>query len=372
MLIVGPKLDKIEAGAGEPFIVSVQFRNADGDALDMTNRRVVMSFYKTSGRGLFAAIDGVPAGPGVLEFIRPGTFTESLYGQGLTVSLSERLLSGRETLATGTVKIAATADPVESYGPLIGRAEVRLTVQLDDLGAVLRWGELIRRPYANDGAPVITTPASISSDPTPEVGETFTLVRPTGNGPVVAERLLENGVDVFDQVVDLKFTARVAGTLRYEAGIQGPDGNVATSGSTITVASAAVTAPTKVGDLPHKYFTVGTGPQTFSVAGGFAGTGLVYSVRSAHPDAVYALNASTGAMVVQTNAPSSGDVVIRAANSAGFVEQTFPLFVVAVAEYTVLAREANGTVTVESIAVPPALSLTRNSDGSVTVQESAQ
>lgn len=258
MLIVGPKMDKIEAGAGEPFITSVQFRNADGDALDMTNRRVVMSFYKNSGRGLFAAIDGVPAGPGILEFIRPGTFTESLYGQGLTVSLSERLLSGRQTLATGTVKIAATADPVESYGSLIGRTEVRLTLHLDELGEVLRWGELIRRPYANDGAPVIATPAGISSDGTPQVGETLTGIDPTGNGPIVARRWIAGGSTV---ATTQTYAPTVAGALRYEADLQGPDGTIATSGSTITVAAASV--------APTIFNTMGTSTLPASEVDGF-------------------------------------------------------------------------------------------------------
>jgi hypothetical protein len=141
---------------------------------------------------------------------------------------------------------------------------------------------------------------------------------------------------------------------------------------TANVPTGADTAPTRVGDLPHRLFSVGTGPQSFNVASGFAGNNLVFSITDAPDAADFDFDGVTADMVVQTLVPASGDVIIRATNSAGFVEQSFPLFVYAAAEYTVLAREANGTVTVESIAPPRAIRLVRESDGSVTVQEVAQ
>ena len=135
--------------------------------------------------------------------------------------------------------------------------------------------------------------------------------------------------------------------------------------------AAAPGAPTANGALDHRYFTVGTGSQTFNIASGFSGSGLTYSVTSAPAGAVYSINAATGQMIVQTDDPTSGNVVVRATNGFGYVEQTFPLFVTEVVQYTVLAREPNGTVTVESLATPWTPSLTREADGTVTVLEAA-
>lgn len=91
-----------------------------------------------------------------------------------------------------------------------------------------------------DTGPVITTPAGISSDGTPQVGETLTGIDPVGNGPVVARRWISGASTV---ATTQAYTPTAAGSLRYEADIQGPDGTIATSGSTITVTAAPV-APT--------------------------------------------------------------------------------------------------------------------------------
>ena len=236
MLVVSPKLDKYEVAAGEPWIMSVVFRDAQNNLLDMAGRRMVLSFYRNSGRGLFAKIDGVAAGLGILQFVRPGTFTESLFGEGLTISLSERLLSGRETLATGKLTVNASADPVETYGSLIGRAESRATVYLDERGIVTKWGDLLPLVYANDGAPVILTPAAISSDGTPQIGETFIGIDATGNGPIVARRWIDSTGTTADVQT---YVGKVAGSLRFETDLQGPNGIVVTSSSTINVTSPA-------------------------------------------------------------------------------------------------------------------------------------
>jgi hypothetical protein len=326
MLVVDKALKDFRVGAGEPFILSVVFRDKLDGLLDMTDRRVVLSFYLSSGRGLFAKIDGVPAGDGILQFVRPGTFTADLYGQGLTVSLSERLLDGRETLATGKLTVAATADPVEPYGSLIGRGEMRATVYLDDLGTVTKWGDLIRLPYSNDGTPVIFTPAAIQSDPTPQVGETFTLVRPTGNGPVVAERLLENGVDVWSEVTNLRFTARAAGSLRYEADLQGPDGTTATSRSTITVQGMVTLQPiTGSGALISGTASSGTisgktaGSTLTTTAPGLTITSTSYTFDGSAASGTYVI---TETLAGATNSPNSTQVVVQAAGSTGGVTWT--------------------------------------------------
>lgn len=238
MLNVSPKLDKYDIIAGEPWIMSVQFRDSEtNDALDVGDRRWVLSFFRNSGRGLFDEIDGVPAGAGILQFIRPGVFTESLFGQGLKVSLSERFLLGRETLATGPLKIADSADPVVSFGSLIGRAEIRATVYLDKIGQIVKWGDLLRLAYATDGNPVIYTPAAVQSDGTPQAGETLAGVDPVGNGPVVARRWVLDGATVS---TDQTYTPTAGGSYRFEADLQGPNGGIATSFSTITVAGATL------------------------------------------------------------------------------------------------------------------------------------
>jgi len=136
---------------------------------------------------------------------------------------------------------------------------------------------------------------------------------------------------------------------------------------------ATVTArpPIPVGELDHRYFTVGSGPQSFGVAGGFVGAGMSFSLVSAPVGASLTVDQVSGQVVAQTVVETSGNVVVRATNALGSAEQSFPLFVVAIAEYTVLAREANGTVTVESLATPWHPALTRESNGTVTLQEAA-
>lgn len=131
--------------------------------------------------------------------------------------------------------------------------------------------------------------------------------------------------------------------------------------------------PQKVGDLPHRNYTVGSGPQTFGIASGFSGSGLTYSVVSAPANADYTINAATGAITAQTVVESLGDMVVRATNAAGFAEQTFPYFIRAEPTFTVLERDPNGTgvVTVESLEEIAPLTIERNPDGTVTVKETA-
>lgn len=129
------------------------------------------------------------------------------------------------------------------------------------------------------------------------------------------------------------------------------------------------TPPNAVGELDHRYFTVGTGPQTFSIASGFSGSGITYSITSAPSGADLAINPATGVITAQTDDETSGNVTVRATNSEGFAGQTFPLFVTVPAEYTVLAREENGTVTVESLAPTWVAAVERELDDTITVLE---
>ena len=243
MLRIDDRLGSYAIAAGEAWIMSVQMKAMTGNAIiDWSQRKLVQSFYGPD-RTLIDQIEGVyssDASGAYFAFIRDGRFSESLLDKLVQVELAERLLEGRSIIATGGLTVAKSAAGVVSFGSAIGRVDCRFTLYFTPSNIVsLIEQELL--PYGGvpvTPGPVILTPAAINSDPTPQVGETFTLVRPTGNGPVVAERLLENGMDVWSEVNNLRFTARVAGSLRYEADLQGPDGTTATSGSTITVAAA--------------------------------------------------------------------------------------------------------------------------------------
>jgi len=101
------------------------------------------------------------------------------------------------------------------------------------LDLLLAGGGIIVPP--DPEAPAITTPAGIQSDGTPQVGETLTGIDPVGNGPIVARRWIAGGVTV---ATAQTYAPTAAGSLRYEADLQGPDGTTATSGSTITVAAS--------------------------------------------------------------------------------------------------------------------------------------
>lgn len=139
----------------------------------------------------------------------------------------------------------------------------------------------------------------------------------------------------------------------------------------VTGAGVGPLPPNAVGALDHRYFTVGTGPQIFGVASGFSGSGITYSITSTPSGADLAINPATGVITAQTDDETSGDVTVRATNSEGFAEQAFPLFVTVPAEYTVLAREGNGTVTVESLAPTWIAAVERELDDTITVSEAA-
>lgn len=336
MAKINERLDRWDFVAGEPLIVGIRWCDEDSQAAqDFGDRRFALVFYLESGRGDFATIDGVPAsdasGP-FFRFVRDGQFTESLRGQRVKVDLVERLLNGHDPIATGNVVVKSLGSGIVSYGDMIGRVETRFTIFVDDNGvpvmparrSQLRYQPNGAAPYfstpasiSSDGTPQvgevltgvdgvvvngtvtarqwllngvaingatlnaftptqtglhtfrvtalgtdgtetvssssvtvlsadvlpgpsITTPADIQDDGTPQVGETLTGIDPVGNGPIVARRWIASGVTV---ATTQTYAPTAAGSLRFEADLQGPDGTTATSGSTITV-SAAPSGPT--------------------------------------------------------------------------------------------------------------------------------
>ena len=137
-----------------------------------------------------------------------------------------------------------------------------------------------------------------------------------------------------------------------------------------------VAAPIAVGTLPDLLFNQNSGDQVVQTAQGFSGAGITYSVQSFPTGAELSINAATGALTIGTdalvNSTANGNVVIRATNGAGFAQQSFPLFVVAEQTFTILAREGNGTVTVESLADVWAAQISaRQPDGTFNLTEIA-
>jgi len=343
MLQIDDRLASYRIGAGEPWIMSVQMKMMAGSAIiNWSQRRLVLSFYEP-GRVLFHQIEGVyssdPSGA-YFAFVRDGRFSESLLGRSVQVELAERTFNGRDIIATGSLSVSTSSAGVASFGSIIGRVEARFTLYFTASNLIaLVEQELL--PYGGipiTPGPVIDTPAAINSDGTPQVGETFILVRPTGNGPVVAERLLENGIDVFGEVGDRKFTGRVAGPLRYEADLQGPDGTILTSGSDIVVQAATAL---RTLTLSTTEATVGQ-PYTATVAPLYDGTDYLQRVQddrdgvsiagstlsgtfaSVVPDititeALYVKTAPRGTVTVQaapvTSTVTFGDTTITFGNS---------------------------------------------------------
>ena len=154
----------------------------------------------------------------------------------MQVELAERLLEGRAVIATGPLTVASTSDGVTSFGSIIGRIDARFTFYFSATGLLsLIEQELL--PYGGipvTPGPVITTRASIASDGTPQLGETLTGIDPVGNGSVVARRWMIGTATVSIQST---YVPTAVGSLRFEADLQGPDGTIATSTSTIAVQS---------------------------------------------------------------------------------------------------------------------------------------
>jgi hypothetical protein len=245
MLKIGDRLDRYAIAAGEAWIQSVQMRTSVGNAIiDWSNRKLVLSFYGP-GRRLVDQIEGVysdDASGAYFAFVRDGRFTEALFGKALQVELAERLLESKAVIATGALAIATSSDGVTSFGGIIGRVDARFTLYFTPSQQIsLIEQELL--PYA--GVPItpgpgITTPAGISSDGTPQVGETLTGIDPTGNGPIVARRWMKAGATV---ATAQTYAPTATGALRFEADLQGPDGTIATSGSNILVQAAPEPVP---------------------------------------------------------------------------------------------------------------------------------
>lgn len=246
MLRIDDRLGSYAIAAGEAWIMSVQMRRMQGSAIiDWSQRRLVQSFYSAS-RELIDQIEGVytsDASGAYFAFIRDGRFSESLFQKSVQVELAERLLEGRAIIATGPLTVAPSSLGVTSFGSAIGRVDARFTLYFGTAGLI----ELIEQdllPYGGTPvtpAPVITSPAAINSDGTPQVGEVLTGVDPVVTyGNVTARRWLLGSTTL---ATTQTYTPAATGDHRFQADIKGADGSTVQSTATITVAAAAAPAP---------------------------------------------------------------------------------------------------------------------------------
>jgi hypothetical protein len=328
MLRIDDRLGSYAIAAGEAWIMSVQMKAMVGNAIiDWSTRRLVLSFYGP-GRTMVEQIEGVyssDASGAYFAFVRDGRFSEGLLDKSVQVELAERLLDGRAIIATGSLAVAASSDSISSFGTVIGRVDARFTLYFTPSGLI----SLIEQdllPYAGvpiTPGPVITTPAGISSDGTPQVGETLTGIDPVGNGPIVARRWIAGASTV---AMVQTYAPTAAGSLRYEADLQGPDGTIATSGSTITVQGAVtLVALTGSGALiagtPSSGTIIGktAGSTLATTVPGLTITGSSYTFDGTASAGSYGI---TETLAGATNSPNTTQVVVLAAGSSGGVSWT--------------------------------------------------
>lgn len=323
MLKISDRLDRMTMAAGEPLILGLRFRDKDSDdTLDMIDRRFALVFYLASGRGDFATIDGVAANDGsgaFFRFIRDGIFSESLRGQSVRFDLVERTLNSRETIATGAVTVTAGAGAVVSYGDMIGHVETRLTLYVDDNGVVMLPARQSQLRYRPDGAPpYFSTPVSIASDGTPQVGETLTGVDGVVvNGTITGRQWLLAGVPITGETQNA-FTPQQVGNYTFRVTVTGTDGTTTTGSSTAAVLAAdTVPDPLTITGTPPTTGTVGQSYSFTPSAAGGAGT-KVYALASGTLLAGLSLNTSTGAITgTPTAAGTMTGLSVRVTDDTG-------------------------------------------------------
>jgi hypothetical protein len=240
MLKASDNLTSYRIAAGEPFLLSVQVRDKTSKSvISMAQRPLVLSFYRTGTRETVAQIEGIvdtDASGEFVRFARDGTLSDGMYGQSLTVELAERFKAGRAAWAVGRLEVTATAGGVETFGDLIGRTESRITVYHDAAGVPRAWEqEQVPFSAAVEAPPRFTTPASISSDGTPQVGELLTGIDGAATDAVSYVRQWLLGSTVMTTLRE--FRPQATGDYAYEVTATGPGGST-TSTSHISVAAA--------------------------------------------------------------------------------------------------------------------------------------
>ena len=254
MLTVADNLSTFQLGAGEPFLLQVEFQDKDGAPVDLGARAFVLSFYRAD-RSLERQLDGVQDSDSKGQFLRfeeDGAWSERLYGAaGLKVELAERYLRGRNVIAAGTLTIAMTAASVPSLGNApIGTHAVRVAVKDAATSGGAPAFSQHKVPWAaqgfvstpTPGVPAFTTPPSISPATGTAGVTTFTASDgAASNASGYTRRWLLSGTAIGTGAT-IKTDA--AGSLVLEVTAHGPGGDSAPA-----LASAAVEGPAYLGQV---------------------------------------------------------------------------------------------------------------------------
>lgn len=328
MLRVSPDLSQYACAAGEPFLFEVQLQEVTGAVTDLFARAFVLSFYGP-GRRLIEKIDPdllTDATGAFLRFARDGRFSDSLFGQSVTVELAERYKNGRNVLATGSMTIAASSGGVQTFdNGVIGRFVVRATLKANasQLGVLTPSVQIL--PYQADlgtPAPTFTTAPSISRSGSRLTGSDGVIANGTAK---TREWLLGSTILTTGSTYDL--TGMEDGTITFRVLAEGPGGTARVSSAglavTATVTKVTITGtPPTTGQVDTAYsFTPttanGSGTKAFALSGGLLLAGLTF-------------NTSTGAITGKpTAAGSMTGLVITVTDSTG--SASLPAFSVTIA-----------------------------------------
>ena len=252
MLVVADNLSTFTLGAGEPFLLQVEFQDKDGAPVDLGARAFVLSVYRQD-RSVVQQLAGVrdsdSKGP-FLRFEEDGAWSEGLFGiGGLKVELAELYLRGSNRIATGTLTIKATAASVPSLGSAsIGAYAIRIVVKNSAaLGGEPTFSQH-GVPYIAQGAtptpapgvPVFTTPPSISPATGTAGVTTFTASDgAASNASGYTRRWLLSGTAIGTGAT-IKTDA--AGSLVLEVTAHGPGGDSEPAPSAAAAVAVAVSA----------------------------------------------------------------------------------------------------------------------------------
>lgn len=242
MLRVSPDLSQYACAAGEPFLFEVQLQEVTGAVTDLSARAFVLSFYGP-GRRPIEKIDPdllTDATGAFLRFARDGRFSDSLFGQSVTVELAERYKNGRNVLATGVMMIAASSGGVQTFdNGVVGRFVVRATLKANASQPGVLTPSVQILPYQADlgtPAPTFTTAPSISRSGSRLTGSDGVIANGTAK---TREWLLGSTILATGSTYDL--TGMEDGTITFRVLAEGPGGTARVSSAPISVTPTAKT-----------------------------------------------------------------------------------------------------------------------------------
>ena len=252
MLVVADNLSTFTFGAGEPFLLQVEFQDKNGAPVDLGARAFVLSVYRQD-RSVVQQLAGVRDSDSKGQFLRfeeDGAWSEGLFGiGGLKVEIAELYLRGSNRIATGTLTIKATAASVPSLGSAsIGAYAIRIVVKNSAaLGGEPTFGQhgvpYIAQgatPTPTPGVPVFTTAPSISPATGTAGVTTFTASDgAASNASGYTRRWLLSGTAIGTGAT-IKTDA--AGSLVLEVTAHGPGGDSGPRPSAAAAVGAALTA----------------------------------------------------------------------------------------------------------------------------------